>query len=367
NERFNVALENMSHGVCVFDNENKLVVSNRNFATLYGLSPTEMAEGISMRQIVQMRIAGGLHAGESPEAYLDERMAWGRSVEAKSITHELSDGRFVHITRQPLSGGGWVATHEDVTRKKRMERMKNEFVSIVSHELRTPLTSLSGSLLLLNSNDIGELPDDARSLLDVAIRNAKRLAILVDDILDIEKVRSDNMEFKFAVKDVVAVAREAITENAAYAAEHKVDFKLDARVGRAYAKVDEGRLNQVFANLLSNAAKFSPADAKVVLRISRENGALRCAVVDEGCGIPSTRHTELFERFVQVDTSDTRAKRGTGLGLAIVKAIVESHGAQIHVESKVGKGSTFYFDLEEVAAPFGSGIGAGARPGGVAA
>ncbi|MDA7948183.1 MAG: PAS-domain containing protein [Hyphomicrobiaceae bacterium] len=352
NERFNVALQNMSHGVCVFDRENRLIVFNERYATLYGLSPDAITQGMTIEQIVERRIANGIYADGNPQAYLDDRLTWGnRKHGDTSVTHELTDGRFIRISRQALSNGGWVTTHEDITEAKRMERVKNEFVSVVSHELRTPLTSLSGSLLLLNSNEIGDLPDEAKSLLDVAIRNSKRLAILVDDILDVEKIRSNKLEFAFAVEDVVAVARDAITDNAAYAAEHNVRFELQGCLGTAHARIDPNRLTQVFANLLSNAAKFSPPNSRVVVRIARSDGLLRCAVIDKGCGIPPAKRSELFERFVQIDASDSRARRGTGLGLSIVKAIVEKHGSEIHVESEVGKGSTFYFDLEEVEVP----------------
>ena len=225
---------------------------------------------------------------------------------------------------------------------------------------RTPMTLwVCGSLLLLSSGSLGTLSEKAGALLDVALRNSKRLALLVDDILDIDKIRSNSMEFSFRPVDVVALARSAVQENATYGVESNVNFRLDDRVGAATVRIDENRMTQVLANLLSNAAKFSPAGSEVVVQVSRVDGKLRCAVIDCGSGIPEDKQPQLFDRFFQVDASDARSKRGTGLGLAIVKAIVEEHGSQIHVESEVGKGSTFYFDLDEVDAISHDGISAG--------
>ena len=172
--------------------------------------------------------------------------------------------------------------------------------------------------------------------------------MLVDDILDVEKFSSEIMVFTFVPTRFVAVVRQAINENEAYGAEYSVRFRLEENVGMAQVRIDESRMVQVLANLLSNAAKFSPPDSEVIIRVSRSRGNLRCAVIDQGCGIPEEKQTQLFERFFQVDGSDARSKRGTGLGLAFVKAIIKKHGSQIKFESEVGRGSTFFFELEEV-------------------
>jgi len=352
NERFSVALENMSQGLSVFDNKQQLVICNERYATMYGLSLEQVMPGTSYRKIVQLRVSNGFYSGESPEGYIEDCRVWVLENHKKELIQEFSDGRTIRILRQTLSDGSSVATHEDITESMAMERLKNEFVSVVSHELRTPLTSLSGSLSLINSDALGVLPDKAKSLLNIAIRNTKRLTILVNDILDMEKIKSETMDFNSAPTDTVALAQWAIDENSAYGLEHGVSFRLEQGVESAYANVDENRIMQVLANLLSNAAKFSSPDSEVILRISKENSKIRYAVIDTGCGIPKEKQSRLFERFFQVDGSDTRSKRGTGLGLAVVKAIVEKQGGQIQVESEVGKGSTFFFDLEEVEAPY---------------
>jgi len=272
----------------------------------------------------------------------------GYETQYRTKSGELKDmvvsGEWVEVRGEPRL---FNVSH-DVTELKRVERLKNEFVSVVSHELRTPLTSLSGSLILLNSEELGSLSQNAKSLLHLALRNTKRLAMLVDDILDVEKISSESMVFTFVPTRFVAMVQQAINENEAYGAEYGVRFRLEENVGMAQISIDESRMMQVLANLLSNAAKFSPPDSEVIIRVSRSRGNLRCAVIDQGCGIPEEKQTQLFEKFFQVDGSDARSKRGTGLGLAIVKAIIEKHGGQIKIESEVGRGSTFFFDLEEV-------------------
>ena len=351
NERFNVALENMSQGLCVFDSHQRIVVCNKRYATMYGLSPELIQPGTTLSEIIKMRSANGVSAGENPCKYLEEQRTEGCDAHTAEITvHEIRDGRTIRVSRKPLLSG-WIVTHEDITEHTRMERLKNEFVSMVSHELRTPLTSLVGSLGIVSSGALGSMPQKAKSLLDIACRNAERLTLLVNDILDIEKISSDQMDFVFTPTDVVALAKRVVAENAAYGTEYNVRLRLEHDVGAVYANVDENRIMQVLANLLSNATKFSAPGSEVVLRVSRESGAVRFAVTDEGSGIPKDKQSQLFDRFFQVDASDSRSKRGTGLGLAIVKAIVERHGSQIQVESDVGKGSTFCFDLEEVDAP----------------
>ncbi len=352
NERFNIALENMSQGLCVFDSDQRIVVCNERYATMYGLTPWMVQPGATLREIVELRVANGVYAGESPENYVEERLSWGQDGDHDDVTvQEMCDGRSIRVLRQQLSGGGWVATHEDITEAKRMERLKSEFVSVVSHELRTPLTSLIGSIRLANSGKLGTVPDKARSLLEVAYRNAERLKLLVNDILDVEKIDADSMDFVLVPVDMAELAQRVIDENNAYAAEFGVRLRLEASLGTVYANIDEHRMMQVLANLLSNAAKFSSPESEVVLSLTRENGALRVSVIDWGSGFPADKQSQLFERFFQVDASDSRSKQGTGLGLAIVKAIVEKHGSTIQVQSEVGKGSVFYFDLHEVDTP----------------
>ena len=237
----------------------------------------------------------------------------------------------------------------DITDRKQMDKMKNEFISTVSHELRTPLTAIRGALGLLTSGTVGELPDSANEMLTVASNNTARLLLLINDILDIQKIESGKMNFRFESLDVNVFLEQAITDFAEYGTQHGVKFVLGKSLEKAKVFADKDRLMQVMGNLLSNAAKFSPNDENVDISIAKHQGnRLRISVTDYGDGIPEEFQPELFERFTQSDSSDTRAKGGTGLGLSITKVITEKHGGRIGFVSKEGIGSTFYIELPEL-------------------
>jgi PAS domain S-box-containing protein len=236
----------------------------------------------------------------------------------------------------------------DITERKRVEEMKSEFISNVSHELRTPLTSVSGSLRLISAEVAGEIPPVAKELIDVASRNCDRLNLLIDDILDMEKIESGRMEFHPSPELLLPLVEQALSTNRAYADRFGVRFVLDATLPDARVSVDSGRFLQVLTNLLSNAAKFSPSEAAVVVSLSRHEGWVRVSVTDRGPGIAEENQSCIFEKFVQVDYSDGRRNSGTGLGLSIAKALIEKLGGRIGLRSRLDEGSTFYVDLPEV-------------------
>jgi PAS domain S-box-containing protein len=240
----------------------------------------------------------------------------------------------------------------DITQRKLVERMKNEFVSTVSHELRTPLTSITGSLGLINGGVVGELPLQAKGLIEIAYRNSERLGRLINDILDIDKIESGKMDFALRPVDLMQTVDEALATNRAFAAQFKVQLALEQGLPGVKVWADPDRLMQVFTNLLSNAAKFSPQGETVTVRVARDQDIVRVAIADRGPGIPDEFKNRIFQKFAQADTSDSRAKSGTGLGLSIVKAIVEKFGGDIGFESAPGKGTTFYIDLPEWKGPF---------------
>ena len=236
------------------------------------------------------------------------------------------------------------ALHKDITERQKVDRMKNEFVSTVSHELRTPLTSIKGALDLIRGGVSGDLPDKLSSMIDIAYTNTDRLVRLINDILDIEKIESGNMEFRFQPTEIGPLLEQAVQANMAYGVVFEVRFVLED-VPEATVNGDPDRLTQVLTNLLSNAAKFSPAGAEVAITAARRNGTVRLSVRDRGPGVPEEHRDRLFEKFTQADSSDARQKGGTGLGLSISKAIVEKHGGTIGFTTALGEGSTFFVDL----------------------
>ncbi|MRG95922.1 GAF domain-containing sensor histidine kinase [Polyangium spumosum] len=229
--------------------------------------------------------------------------------------------------------------------RKAVERVKDEFVSTVSHELRTPLTSIRGALGLLEGGVLGPLPDGAMELVQIARTNTDRLVRLVNDILDLEKIVAGKLELHPKRVDVRRLVSGLVDSLGPVASEARVELFVDVR-GEIEVVVDEDRIAQVLTNLMSNALKFSPPEARVELGVeAKADGRVCFAVRDRGPGIAEADLGRLFKRFEQLEGEGRREQRGTGLGLAISKAIVEQHGGAIGVASKLGQGSTFWFEL----------------------
>lgn len=235
----------------------------------------------------------------------------------------------------------------DISARKEVERMKDEFVATVSHELRTPLTAISASLALLADGMAGELPPDAQGLVDVANASSGRLVRLVGDVLDIQKMDAGGMAFERAVQPLLPLAQDAVAAMQAFAARAGVELSCVAAPGAEGMRVDvdRDRLAQVLTNLLSNAIKFSGPGARVRTQVEARGDAVRLAVADEGAGIPEAFRERVFQRFAQADGADSRRQGGTGLGLSICKTIVEELGGNIWFDSAEGIGTTFYVEL----------------------
>ena len=234
----------------------------------------------------------------------------------------------------------------DITERKKLDRMKNEFISTVSHELRTPLTSIRGALGLVLGKSAKQLPEKVQVLLEMADRNSERLTLLINDILDLEKIESGSLEFELTPVDLVSLAHRAVEDNAGYASKHDIELNIDVvDLKEALIFGDAHRLLQVFANLISNAVKYSPKNGHVDIRVRDFENGYRVSVIDYGAGISDEFKTRIFQRFAQADSSDTREKGGTGLGLSITRAIVERLQGEIDYVSEIGKGTEFYFNL----------------------
>lgn len=223
---------------------------------------------------------------------------------------------------------------------------KAQFVSVVNHELRTPLTSISGSLSLLRGGAVGQLEAPARKLVEIAFSNCSRLAALINDLLDLDKIEAGRVTIERKVIDLGELVREAIRSNETYAVNEQVRLIGTGIPEGIEIAGDPDRLMQVLNNLLSNAAKYSDHGGEVHVSLVEEGGKARIEVRDFGLGIPKDYQTRIFDKFQQVDSSDHRARGGTGLGLCIAKGIVESHGGKLGLESEIGKGSMFSVELD---------------------
>ncbi len=339
-------------GIVTIDARGTIETFNPAAATLFGYAREEVLE-----QNIKMLMPEPYHSEH--DGYLLNYQVSGEAKVigiGREVTGRRKDGSTfpmeLAVSRMEVSGVQmFTGIVRDITDRKEAERAKSEFVSTVSHELRTPLTSIKGSLGLIRSGAIGELPEKMRAMLDIAYNNSDRLVLLINDILDMEKISAGKMDFIMAPTDVVSLIDEAVEANQGYGDEYGVTFVKVASDIAALVQGDKGRLMQVLANLMSNAAKFSPDGERVELSITRNENLIRIAVKDKGPGVPEDFKKTIFQKFSQADSSDTRKKGGTGLGLSITKAIVEQHGGTVGFETETGKGSTFFFELPELVKP----------------
>lgn len=235
----------------------------------------------------------------------------------------------------------------DISERKRVEQMKNEFVATVSHELRTPLTSIQASLAMLADGMAGELPPDALRLIGIANQSSERLVRMVNDLLDIQKIEAGHMQFAASAQPLLPVAERALAAMEGHARKAGVRLLRDWDTGaaRVAASIDADRMEQVLTNLLSNAIKFTPAGKAVTLGLALGPGKARLSVADEGPGIAPEFQQRLFQRFAQADAADSRTRGGTGLGLAISKSIIEEHGGTIGFDTAPQRGTRFVVEL----------------------
>lgn len=226
--------------------------------------------------------------------------------------------------------------------------VKSQFLSTVSHELRTPLTSIKGTLDLINSGVMGPLPEQMKPVLSVAGKNSKRLADLIDDLLDLQKIEAGEMAFRFNMLNVSDLISDSVSLSQGYADQMGVTIQVSHCDEDLYINGDADRLSQVMANLISNASKFSHKGGIVDVSVKRIGEKVRIFVKDTGVGIPENAKERVFGRFSQVDSSDQRRVGGTGLGMSISKKIIERHDGQIDYESTLGLGTTFFIEFDIV-------------------
>ncbi|MFN0304357.1 MAG: PAS domain S-box protein [Burkholderiales bacterium] len=344
--RLRAVIDTVVDGIITIDVDGVVQSFNPAAGRIFGYSAAEVT-GRNVKMLMPEPFHGG-HDG-----YLRNYLATGECKiigKGREVTGRRKDGSTfpmeLAVSHMEVNGARmFTGIVRDVTERKRIERIKNEFVSTVSHELRTPLTSIRGALSLLRGKHGAALPTEARKLVDIADRNSERLVLLINDILDLEKLEAERLVFDFKALDLGSLVKIALEANEGYAHRHGVRVRISEIPQGTAVHGDQHRLLQVFSNLLSNAIKYSRHGSEVVISVRRQNARHRISVQDHGRGIPPEFRSRMFQRFAQADGSDTREKGGTGLGLCVAKAIIERHGGTIDYVSEWGVGTEFFFEL----------------------
>ena len=351
--RSRAILESAQDAVLTIDHEGRIREFNPAAEQLFGFSRQQVL-GLRMSDlIVPPELRAEHERGFSRHLQTRASRFLGRRVElpayradGTTFPAEVSVIRLETFGRPSFTG-----FVRDLSERQAVDRMKREFVSMVSHELRTPLTSLRSSLGLLALGKGGELSKEAEKLVAIAERNTVRLVSLINDILDLERLRGGRVELRRAAVFLEPLLARAVEDISPLARESQIVLERAPSESGLVVLVDADRIVQVLINLLANAVKFSPAGGRVWLLAEPLAESVRISVCDDGLGIPAEWRERVFEPFQQVEGSDSRARGGSGLGLAISKSIVERHGGSIGVEPREPAGSRFWFTVPLAPAP----------------
>lgn len=347
-DTFRSAMDNAPIGMALLDKNGRWIAVNKALCAMVGYADADLLQAGAAHitpdsdDSMERDMIGQLLLGTRDAYQLEKRMIhrdghilW--ALQSVSMARN-SDGTVKYFVQQ----------FEDITERKKMDQMKAEFISVISHELRTPLTSIRGSLGLIEGAFAKDLPDRVLSLVSLAHKNCERLILLINDILDLDKIAAGKMRFDMRIENLAKLVTAGVEANSAYAARFNVTFDVGAVPSEIHVRVDANRWHQVFSNLLSNAAKFSPEGGRVAVTCRVMGQTVRIAVRDKGAGISPEFRSRIFEKFTQADSTITRQKGGTGLGLHISKQIIERMNGRIGFDSVMGGGTTFWFDMPVV-------------------
>ncbi|MBD2205884.1 response regulator [Calothrix sp. FACHB-1219] len=343
--KFARILDIADDAIISIDSQQKITLFNQGAEKIFGYTAQD-AIGQPLDLLLPLRFAQAhrhhvADFGTSPNLARrmgERREIFGRRRDGTEFPAEASISKLAHGDEVY-----YTVILRDITERKQIERMKDEFVSVVSHELRTPLTSIHGSLGMLTSGLLPPTSEQGKRLLQIATDSTDRLVRLINDILDIERIESGRVKMEREVCNIADLIESAV--NIMQPLAERAGVKLSISSLSLELWIDPDRIVQTLTNLLSNAIKFSPPGATVWLVATQEENEVMFTVKDTGRGIPEDKLDSIFERFQQVDSSDSRNHDGTGLGLAICQSIVQQHGGKIWVESTLEQGSTFYFAI----------------------
>jgi len=302
--------------------------------------------------LTQDGMIGIVFVGNRSDAYAvtegDEELI---SIMASQIGQALENAQLfeqVYRSRQELESKIQDRTKQlaiALEEVKKVSKMKSDFISAVSHELRTPLTSIKGYASILITGKIGEIPQQVKERLEKINKHSDNLVKMINDLLDISRIESGRVEMKFTKHNVASVLENVLDILAPQIKEKGIQLKTQIDPNTPEMTVDLSQFERVFINLIGNAVKFTPLNGAITVGAQKDHNTILFSVTDTGIGIKEEDIPKLFDEFYRVENEINQNVKGTGLGLALAKNIVEVHGGQIWVTSKVNGGTTFYFTL----------------------
>lgn len=328
-------IDNARDMICSVDESSRFVAVNPASLELLAYAPEDLL------RLPFVDIVAAEQAASTLE-YLD-RVKEAEQSDAFETRLKRKDGSIIdvllsaHFSREEAS---IFCVIHDITERKEAERLRQEVVAMITHDLRTPLATVSNIFDFLGRGDFGKLSEKGDKYVDSGVRNINRMMTLVNDLLDIEKLKSGSIDLEVRAVNLADALRNCAGLYLALGAEDGIDVTVDSEDDDIKVLADEEKLSRLLNNLVANAVKFSPRGGTVKISLSRRDGGAIISVSDQGPGIPDGVIDRVFERFFQVQKS-SRKGLGSGLGLSIVKAIADAHGFRVWAESAEGEGSTF--------------------------
>ena len=342
-EKYNLRtiLGSLSEGVVITDPQGIIRVANRSFAEMFQLASPPVGQTF----LESTRLPEVAQAAEETYA-----RGAGRSLEIRRISTAGPAGERVYaVNLAPIvepSGErpGVVAVFYDLSKIRRLEQVRTEFITNLSHELRTPLSILAGYLEPLG--DPASLKGaEGKEILQVLRRNCERLTMLVNDLLELSRIEQGRIELKPQMRKPAEILAEVREDWKRAFARKKVTIELQCEEGLPEVHSDPLRIGQIFSNLMDNALRYAPPGSRVRMTALPRDRGVEFSVEDSGPGIPADKLERIFERFFRVDEGRTREQGGTGLGLSIVKHLTHLHGGEVRAESILGKGTKIFFSI----------------------
>jgi two-component system phosphate regulon sensor histidine kinase PhoR len=345
-EEIQAILASMSEGVVATDITGRISLINPAAAELFNLKPGEGVGEFPYKIFAESELGDIFHQTYVKGYPLEKEITWQNPERVLNLHLALIRDEVAEEVR------GVVAVIGDITKIRQLESMRKDFVANVSHELKTPLTSIKGFIETLLDGALEEKTNVVK-FLTIINQETERLNNLIGDLLDISKIESGQTDLKKKLVNIDQLLTEIIITVEARLKEKNLDLKKDIQA--AVVPADEDLLREVIINLLDNAVKYTLAGGTILIGTRQINDRFECFIEDTGIGIPEESLPRLFERFYRVDKARSRDLGGTGLGLSIVKHIMERHGGKVAVQSQLGKGSRFSFnlpmDMKEVESP----------------